>query len=69
MVEILLLRHNFLVVEVVTLLQNLDLGEVDLPEEEEVSEMVSAVEFRVSILNLVEMTTGALGMEEEAIPA
>lgn len=56
-------------VEVVTLLQNLDLGEVDLPEEEEVSEMVSAVEFRVSILNLVEMTTGALGMEEEAIQA
>ena len=56
-------------VEVVTLLLNLDLGEVDLPEEEEVSEMVSAVEFRVSILNLVEMTTGALGMEEEAIPA
>ena len=53
----------------VTLLQNLDLGEVDLPEEEEVSEMVSAVVFMVSILNLVEMTTGALGMEEEAIPA
>ena len=56
-------------VEVVTLPQNLDLEEVDLPEEEEVSEMVNTVEFRVSILNLVEMTTGALGVEEEAIPA
>lgn len=66
-VETLLPRHNSLVLEAP--LPILDLEEVALQEEEEDLEVMSALDFKVLILDLAEMTSQVLGVAEEVISA